>query len=103
MTTIFGTHCGWRRSSRRSGESSSGMDVALPANVKLLLEFLEIVMYNSKLIPNVSDTLSPLYRLLKQYVNYEWTSESEAAFQNTKLKTCSDNTYTNNHTILICW
>ncbi|XP_062704675.1 uncharacterized protein K02A2.6-like [Aedes albopictus] len=67
------------------------MDVARPANVKLLREFLGMVTYYSKFIPNVSATLSPLYRLLKKDVNYEWTSDCEAAFQDIKLKICSDN------------
>ncbi|XP_062703853.1 uncharacterized protein K02A2.6-like [Aedes albopictus] len=67
------------------------MDVARPGNVKLLREFLGMVTYYSKFIPNVSATLSPMYRLLKKDVNYEWTSDCEAAFQDIKLMICSDN------------
>lgn len=67
------------------------MDVPRPENVKALREFLGMVTYYSKFIPNVSAILSPLYRLLKKDVRYEWSAECDVAFEDIKLKLCSEN------------
>ncbi len=55
-----------------------------PSNVSSLRSFLGQVQFYSKFLPNISTTLEPLYRLTKKEVPWQWGTEEQTAFQNTK-------------------
>ena len=55
-----------------------------PTNVTQLRSFLGIVNYYGKFLPNLSDTLKPLYNLLCKNQKWVWTSREDAAFQQAK-------------------
>ena len=55
-----------------------------PTNITQLRSFLGIVNYYGKFLPNLSDTLKPLYNLLCKNQKWVWTSREDAAFQQAK-------------------
>ena len=46
-----------------------------PENVSQLKSFLGLVNYYCKFVPNLSSTLSPLYRLLQKRARWQWGKE----------------------------
>ena len=60
-----------------------------PGNKKQLRSFLRLVQYYSRFIPNLATLLSPLNRLLRQDIKWEWSAECEEAFQQAKQKLVS--------------
>ena len=61
-----------------------------PADVSQLKSFLGLVNYYCKFLPNLSNTLAPLYRLLQKKVKWIWGPEQEKAFQAAKGSLTSD-------------
>jgi hypothetical protein len=57
-----------------------------PKNVRNLRGFLGLASYYRRFVKDFSRKAAPLYYLTKKGVNYEWTDDQEAAFQ--ELKTC---------------
>ena len=55
-----------------------------PSNVSQLKSFLGVVNYYSKFLPNLSSTLSPLYRLLQKRQAWCWGPEQQQAFETAK-------------------
>ena len=55
-----------------------------PKKVAELRAFLGLVNYYGKFLPNLSTTLSPLYKLLKKGAEWKWSSEQEAAVKQVK-------------------
>ena len=55
-----------------------------PQNVTELKAYLGLLTYYSKFLPNMATTLSPLYRLLRNNVKWQWTSAEAKAFQESK-------------------
>ena len=55
-----------------------------PQDVSQLCSFLGMVNYYSKFLPNLSSTLSPHYRLLKNKTPWSWGNEQKKAFQEAK-------------------
>ena len=51
-----------------------------PTNVTRLKSYLGLRSYYSRFLPNLTFTLSPLYRLLRRNVKWKWTSKEELAF-----------------------
>lgn len=51
-----------------------------PMNVTQLKSYLGLLCYYSRFLPNLTFTLSPLYRLLKRNVKWKWTNKEELAF-----------------------
>ena len=51
-----------------------------PRNVSELKSYLGLLTYYSRFLPNLSNTLAPLYQLLKHSVHWEWTAQREKAF-----------------------
>ena len=51
-----------------------------PQDVSQLRLFLGAVNYYCKFLPNLSDMLSPLYRLLQQGTKWSWGAEQDKAF-----------------------
>ena len=60
-----------------------------PGNKKQLRSFLRLVQYYSRFIPNLATLLSPLNRLLRHDIKWEWSAECEEAFQQAKQKLVS--------------
>ncbi len=60
-----------------------------PTNVKSLKTFCGMISYYRRFIPNCSKIASPLYKLLKKDVRYEWNEPQENAFQHLKTKLTS--------------
>lgn len=58
--------------------------VPRPKDVTQLKSFLGMVTYYLKFLPQLSNTLSPLYILLQKGTEWKWAKEQEAAF--TKVK-----------------
>ena len=55
-----------------------------PKNVAELHSFLGLINYYGKFLPNLSATLAPLYKLLKQNTRWCWEQPQIAAFQEAK-------------------
>ena len=59
-----------------------------PTNKQELQSFLGMLTYNAKFLPNMSNTLYPLYQLLRKNAPWVWRSKQQKAFeasQNTAL------------------
>lgn len=61
-----------------------------PADVSQLKSFLGLVNYYCKFLPNLSNTLAPLYRLLQKNAKWNWGPEQKKAFQKAKESLTSD-------------
>ena len=55
-----------------------------PRSVAQLKSYLGLLTYYSKFLPNLSSTLSPLYRLLRQSTCWCWTPKEQEAFEASK-------------------
>ena len=55
-----------------------------PQNVTELKAYLGLLTYYSRFLPNMATTLSPLYKLLRNNVKWQWTSSEAKAFQKSK-------------------
>ena len=55
-----------------------------PQNVSELRSFFGIINYYNRFLPNLSTTLSPLYRLLQKDVKWMWGQEQDEAFSAAK-------------------
>ena len=55
-----------------------------PRSVRELKSYLGLLTYYGKFLPNLSSTLSPLYRLLRKNVSWRWAEEEEKAFKTSK-------------------
>ena len=60
------------------------IDAPAPQNIAQLRSFLGLINYYAKFLPNLSSTLSPLYRLLKKKVKWAWTEAQREAFKTAK-------------------
>ena len=56
----------------------------VPQNVDELRTFIGIIVYYCKFIPDMSKLCAPLYYLLREGVEWNWTKECQAAFQSIK-------------------
>lgn len=61
-------------------------DFPKPKNIRNLRAFLGICNYHRRFCPNYSQTLYPLYQLLKKGSHFHWTTEHDSAFQFIKEK-----------------
>ena len=55
-----------------------------PTNVSQLRSFLGLVNYYSKFLPNLANTLAPLYSLLQKTKQWSWEAPQKAAFAEAK-------------------
>lgn len=62
----------------------------VPKNKETLLQFLGIVNYIGKFIPNKSSLLEPLNSLLKDGVSFDWFDKQEKAFRESMCSKSSD-------------
>ena len=58
-------------------------------NVAQLRSFLGLVNYYGKFLPQLSSTLSPLYKLLQKHAKWIWGPEQEKSFRSTKTQLTS--------------
>ncbi|XP_014214167.1 uncharacterized protein K02A2.6-like [Copidosoma floridanum] len=65
------------------------INMKTPTNIKELQSFLGACNYYSRFIKNYAQIMSPLYKLLKKDVEWQWTTEREKAFEEAKLKLTS--------------
>ena len=61
-----------------------------PTNVSQLKSFLGSINYYCEFLPNLSNTLAPLYRLLQKNTKWLWEAEQQKAFQAAKGSLISD-------------
>lgn len=61
-----------------------------PTSVKELRAFLGLVNYYGRFMPNQSTVLAPLYRLLKDQIEWEWKRPEQKAFEQCKDLLTSD-------------
>lgn len=61
-----------------------------PSSVKELRAFLGLVNYYGRFMPNQSTLLAPLYKLLKDHTEWEWTKPQQKAFEACKELLASD-------------
>ena len=66
-------------------------EVCQPANVTQLKAFLGLVNYYAKFLPDLSIKLAPLYQLLRQDKQWEWSDQEEKSFQEMKQLLSSPN------------
>lgn len=64
------------------------MEAPTPTCKSELRSFLGLINYYAKFLPNLSSTLSPLYRLTKKDVTWSWDQEAKTAFVNAKELFC---------------
>ena len=56
-----------------------------PKTIKQLQEFIGMIDFYHRFLPNIADTLSPLYTLLKgKPKSLTWSPDAETAFQKAK-------------------
>lgn len=55
-----------------------------PTNTTELKAFLGLINFYGKFLPNLSSVLSPLYRLLKKEIRFEWNVSCNEAFNESK-------------------
>ena len=60
------------------------IEAPAPQNLEQLRSFLGLVNYYGKFLPNLANTLSPLYRLLQKNVAWSWGDDHKRAFQTAK-------------------
>ena len=68
---------------------SAIMDMPAPDDVSKLRGFLATVNYLAKFLPDLSTTAEPMRRLLKQDMDFVWSSAQQEAFEEIKRKCCS--------------
>ena len=61
-----------------------------PNNISQLKSFLGLINYYCKFLPNLSNTLAPLYRLLEKNIKWQWGPEQQRAFNTSKKSLTSD-------------
>ena len=61
-----------------------------PTNLTQLKSFLGLINYYCKFMPNLSNTLSPLYRLLQKGTRWQWGKEQQDAFETAKSQLTTD-------------
>ena len=60
------------------------IEAPAPQNLEQLRSFLGLVSYDGKFLPNLANTLSPLYRLLQKNCAWSWGDDQKRAFQTAK-------------------
>ena len=60
------------------------VDAPDPRNLTELRSFLGLVNYYGKFLPNLANTLAPLYKLLRQTVAWKWGPRQKQAFRHVK-------------------
>lgn len=65
-----------------------------PTNITEVRAFVGYVAYYSKFIPNVASILHPIYNLLRNTSEFQWTTACESAFQKIKEEIASDRVLT---------
>ena len=65
----------------------------VPMDVSQLKSFLGLVNYYCKFLPNLSNTLAPLYRKLQKNARWIWGSKEQKAFQTAKESLTSDSIF----------
>ncbi len=63
---------------------SAIQDAKVPQDVKELRAYLGILNYYHRFLPNLPDTLTPLYRLLQKDVKWSWGRAEQRAFEKSK-------------------
>ena len=61
-----------------------------PSNVSQLRSFIGLVNYYGKFLPNLANTLAPLYSLLQKDKKWSWGDKQQAAFVKAKEQLSSD-------------
>ena len=61
-----------------------------PSNKQQLQSFLGLITYNAKFLPNLAQTLHPLYQLLRKNTKWCWKSKHEKSFMAAKTLLCQD-------------
>lgn len=61
-----------------------------PSNVSQLRSFIGLVNYYCKFLPNLANTLAPLYSLLQKNKKWLWGLDQKAAFQKAKCQLTSE-------------
>ena len=59
-------------------------DMAVPVNIHSLRQFLGMVNYVGKFIPNLSKILKPLHNLTKKDITWTWSESQQSAFESVK-------------------
>ena len=57
-------------------------DAPSPNNLTQLKSYLGLLSYYGRFLPNLSNVLSPLYRLLRRLTTWTWSKTEEETFQN---------------------
>ena len=84
-------HCISERGLQPTGKKVKAIQSApAPTNLTQLKSFLGLINYYCKFLPNLSDTLSPLYRLLQKKAQWQWGKEQQAAFESAKSELTTD-------------
>ena len=74
-----------------NGKVKAIRDAPAPQNVSQLKSFLGSLTYYCKFLPNLSNSLAPLYRLLRKNSRWNWEVEQQQAFQKANNSLSSDN------------
>ena len=61
-----------------------------PSNVSQLHSFIGLVNYYCKFLPNLANTLAPLYSLLQKDKKWLWGSDQKAKFYKAKCQRTSE-------------
>ena len=62
------------------------VDAPQPTKLSELKSFLGLINYYAKFLPNLTDSLAPLYKLLQNNRPWEWSTEQEKSY--TQPKSC---------------
>ena len=62
----------------------------MPRSAKNIKEFLGLVGYYRRFIPNMAQRAKPLTELLKKYKQFEWTDEQQRSFEDLRDCLCAE-------------
>ena len=65
------------------------MNALEPVNASQLKSFVGMLNYYHRHLPNLADTLEPLYALLRKNVKWKWGEQQQVAFEAAKQLLCS--------------
>ena len=65
-------------------KSQAIRDMAAPKGVPELRQFLGMINYLGRFLPNLPTTLSPISELLESYTAWTWDSKQQEAFEKVK-------------------
>ena len=60
------------------------MEALPPTKISELKLFLGLISYYAKILPNLAESLAPLYQLLQKNQEWQWSAKQDEAYKDAK-------------------